>query len=334
MNMNNVDIKMKNRSAVYYESIVPPRHWLVTASLLWDQIWIGEFGSFFSTKWDPKSFPGVETPDLAFMREIRQRSNILDENATPRRQFDGIVSPIGDTAEEYIETYSKLLQDFIDMRPVVFPERYKELNDEMPKDNASLVDLLSLLRKRLIPDWLTPGYPDFDFFFDLERKKHVKNARANQIIHGVQATIPITAASLSLDKIIDFREERFFQRRKFQDAVDDLISQFNQCSTASQLERTSKDISTFVWDRLNDLDNIYRKYRIDTTTKILGVSISAPAISNVLSSLLHVPFYTPAGILSAIAILSAAILNERSKAVSDIQKDSWAYLWNIKRIKG
>ena len=332
--MNIVDIKMKNRSAVYYESIVPPRSWIITASLLWDQIWIGEFGIFFSKKWDPKCFPDIETPDFVFMREIRKRSNILDENATPRRQFDGIVSPIGDTAEEYIETYSKLFQDFLDKRPVIFPERYKELNDEMPKDNANLVDLLSILRKRLIPYWLMPGYPDFDFFFDLEGKDHVENTRANQIIHGIQATIPISAASLSLDKIIDFREEKLLQRRKFQDAVDDLIFQFNQCSSASQLERTSKDISTFVGDRLNDLDNIYRKYRIETTTKILGVSISAPAISGVLSSLLHVPFYTPAGIVSAIAILSASILHERSKAISDIQKDSWAYLWNIKKMKG
>lgn len=145
MNMNNIDTKMKNRRAVYYESIVPPRSWVVTASLLWDQIWIGPFGSFFDKKWDSKRFPGVETPNFIFMREIRQRSAILDENAAPCTQFDGIISPVGDTAEEYVSTYSRLFQDFLDRRPVIFPERYKELNEEMT-DSDNLIDLLSILR--------------------------------------------------------------------------------------------------------------------------------------------------------------------------------------------
>jgi hypothetical protein len=325
---------MKNRSAVYYESLIPPRSWLVTASLLWDQIWIGDASSILDKKWDPKRFPGVETPDLMFMREMRQHSNILDENTTPNGQFDGIISPIGDTAVEYLGTYSKLFQDFLAKRPVIFPERFKELEEEQPKDSDTLIDLLTLLRKRLIPYWLLRAYPDFDFFFDPKGKDYIDSARANQIIQGIQVTIPIAAVSLSLDRIIDFREEKLLQRRKFQDAVDDLISQFNQCASASQLEKTSNQISAFVEGRINDLDNIYRKFRIETTKKILGVSISVPAISNVLSSLLNVPFYAPAGLVSAIAILSADILNERNKAIADIQKDSWAYLWNIKGMKG
>jgi len=64
----------------------------------------------------------------------------------------------------------------------------------------------------------------------------------------------------------------------------------------------------------------------------MGITFTAPALLGALSSVLHVPFYMPAAIVSAIALSIAEVLIAVEKGRSEVSKSPWGYLRSMKRL--
>lgn len=309
------------RKAYYYGSAVPPKDWLVYASLLWDKIWVGQNVKFLS---ETRADQMRSNSDGRFLQELLTKTTIIDVS-DPVVDADALSEDEGERFHKYYEHANAVLEAMLAQ-----PARDTPFD---PPTYEEMVKVASLMNQAATPPWAQNAFRDLDYFFDSSHNfQECHSLNTTVLLTTIEAIIPKEPESIEMDKLIEFRENSHLQRLKFREEVDKLFEGLFESSTDEDLQRKVKLCEEYILEQLNILELNYRAYKIDAVKKAMGITFTGPALVGALSSLLHVPFYMPAAIVSAIAISTAEILLAIEKGKSEISKSPWGYLRTMKKL--
>jgi len=302
------------RHAYYYDDIVPPREWLVQASLLWERVWCGCLPSFIA------NFSGLMQADQdgQFLHELFVRTDII---ATGPPAFDDSLLPDDLRARHgrMTQQLSKALDYIIEGVPFEIeylePGRESVSIDPIPKRPVGpptfhdVRRMSTLFNNGIAPAWVDKGFPDLDFFFGDQRAAiRPSSAKANVLVRSIEAVLPVNVGDITLSQLIDFRETTRLRRLQFGRAADDLLNDVIDCSTEHDLQRAVRLCEEYIREQLSLLDVAYAACKMEAARRVMGVTFTAPALVAALSSAVHVPFYLPAAIVSSLSLASAEVL--------------------------
>lgn len=89
-------------------------------------------------------------------------------------------------------------------------------------------------------------------------------------------------------------------------------------------------LSGVLEEQLHLLEARFTVHKVETATKVFGLTLAAPAALQVLSSALSVPVFQPAAVISALALTAAEYLAARESRRAERDAAPWAYLLDLK----
>lgn len=315
------------RKAYYYGTPVPPKDWLVYASLLWDKVWVGPELQWLSETFEKDM---LLDNDSRFAYQLFTQSDILDVSL-PVYEIKLLSEEEKYRFNHFYEKLSKFNQAVIDgTYPGVLPPPGEKFP---PPTYEQMLQLASLFTQSLTPSWASKAFHELDYFFAHKSDfQEYHSLNANILQASIEAILPTNPNDVSTAQLIDFREATKLQRLKFRKEAEKLVNDLFACSTEDDLQRTTRLCEEYILEQINILEINYRSYKIEALKKVLGVTFAAPALLAALSSALHIPFYMPAAIISTISLASAEILLTVEKGKSEIMKSPWAYLRSLKKL--
>src|SRR6266581_7964435 len=127
--------------AYYYDSIIPPKDWLIYASLVWDKVWLNPSALLLTESYAPEM---LVNSDGAFLYDLMTKTTILD-TSIPATDRNLLSQDENQRFVEYLNRGSHILQSILDEPdPVVKYDR---------PTYQQFVELLSLGNKALTPSW-------------------------------------------------------------------------------------------------------------------------------------------------------------------------------------
>lgn len=315
------------RRAYYYDSVIPPKDWLIYASLLWDKIWVGQAVNQLSESYANEM---LLDNDASLLYELMTKTDILD-SSIPAKDTSLLSDEEEASFDEYLINASSQLESMLDgSRPEFMPPPGKKFD---PPTYDQMIQLSTLMNQCLTPSWAQNAFHELDYFFvNASEFQKCHSLNANVLLTSIEAVVPEKPESMDLSKLTEFRERTQLQRLKFRQEVDKLSDDLFACSTEAELRVKVKLCGEYIREQLNTLEVNYRAYKIDAIKKTMGITFTAPALLGALSSVLHVPFYMPAAIVSAISLSIAEILLAIEKGKAEVAKSPWGYLSNIKKL--
>lgn len=318
------------RRVFYASPNAPPRDWLIYASLLWDKIWVG---------------PAFPTNLFHTLSRISRKSSKISERERLLLKNESFYKDIASTdIFDRTETTIKLESLTKEERELYQATVDGTIRRELKRLGATPYELSLLpgasegiLRflSQTSPDKALEVFPDLDFFFD-DKKSFgaVFPLTGNVIVRSIQAAVPLRPDSVTVPQIMEFREKHRSQRTKLRYEIEanKFFNSILSCSTPQELKDQLKLCEEYICEQLDLLNATYRECEISVAKKIMGIAYSPPALVSALCSALHIPFYVPGVIISAMMLETAEILSLLQMQKAKIGRSPWGYLRELKKL--
>ena len=141
----------------------------------------------------------------------------------------------------------------------------------------------------------------------------------------LHAHLPERFESLDPHQIADFRQEFSAQRLKFSREIQAVCREFGEVASEGQLQSFKNRIVEIANERIEEVRGAYRRGRLETITKMLGISVAPPAIVASLGSVLGIGIFAPAAIVAGLSLAAAAAASTAEKTTTDRSKSPWSY---------
>jgi hypothetical protein len=341
------------RKAFYYDNAIPSKKWLITASLLWNKIWISPLIINLITAQD--TFPELNNE---FLTSLYKKAPDIFDISTPKIDESKFKNEI---RGEKLDKYKKIVIEHVNeiKRGFIRPENMGKLENLKEKtqhylnigDRQSALKMVNLLtsilnseksemtRKATLHNHgfynseYKEYYPELDYFFDNESS--FKNCYPNcnkVLIYSVEAHLPVNPESISIQQIKDFRERTISQRIKFKIASEEFLNKLMLSSTEADFDDSLKVFKEILENELNSFSIVYRECKIEALNRAITI-FSATTLLPFIESSLSIPIYVPAGIISSLSLTASSVLSAIEKGKTEIHKSPWGYLTSLKRLK-
>lgn len=312
------------KKAHYYESVIPPKAWLIHASLLWDKIWVGNGVEHIVQGYAREML--LDT-DGRFVYELSTRTKILDDSV-PSLDRNRLFEEEETRFDEHFEYASALFDEILD------PSNAPPDGKLFPRPSyEQFCQILTLANKVLVPSWAQNAFDDLDCFFNNTRDfQQCHSLNTTALFASIEAIVPKMPEAIELKQLLDFRESTQLQRLKFRQEVQTLLDTLFACSTEADLHTNMKLCREFIEEQVNILQLNYRAHKIEAIKKSMGITFTAPALVGALASVLDIPFYMPAAIVSAISLSIAEVLLAIEKGKSQVSSSPWGYVNSLKKL--
>ena len=335
----------------YYDNALPPKRWLVMASLLWDKIWISPIIGEFLLK---SPFTN-EFKDLFLVGLYRSNAGIID-TARHVQDSEKFIQMISN--EEEKQYFKKNIGDYVDIvlkNPFPF-EKWVELQNKARvyagMRNVALLQKTKKEMEQVVESWekklaseatkynhafynykFREAIPELEFFFDNEKSFQSYCPNRNKVfVYSVEAFIPYLPEKVTVRQIEDFRAGTSSQRIKFRKVSQELLSDIMRSSTQSDFNNSMTIFKDYLNDELDALRKSYRNCKINAGFKIINI-VGVGSFVTLLSRIFAMPIYEPASIVAAASCSTAVLLSDLEKGRAEINKSPWGYLMSLVKLK-
>jgi len=332
------------RKAFYYDSAIPPNHWLKITSLLWDKIYISplidgflRFATFFD-----------ETKNQ-FLTKLYRSDKDLFDTFSPETHWQKIKEG-QNLKEEYFDIYRNLTREILtEMNSNISQIKHiVKLTEEMKlpksiKAGYQAIDAFKSYKVRTIEkaNYFNNGFynhkfhelfPQLDYFFDKDAsfREYYSNGR-EVILLGVDALLPLNLDDISIPQIKDFRQLTRQQRIKFIDASEEILKNVMNSSDEEGFNKALRHFKDILDEKVLLLNKDYKLCKIKAGIKRLQVICLAVTGIGIL---FPISLCEPALYLSDVSIFGAEHFLEKRKSALNIDKETWGFLLPLTRIKG
>ena len=290
--------------------------------MLWEKIWVGSAFPdnllFTLERLSNKALDLTPREELvlknkAFYEELARKEEIFDRTEA-KIDFDTLSS------EE--QSIYGIFKDGSAKKGLIKAGADPNEMNPLPAPDEVVLRLLS----QASPERAIRAFPSLDLFFaDRECFQYYHSLKANVLLTSIEAIVPREPDSISVSQIINFRERTRLQREKFKLEIEanQIFKNILNCSSEEELQGQMRLCEEYLREQLEFLKQEYRKCKIETFVKTIGMACAPPALLMALSSALNVPFYIPGVIVSILLLNSAVILEDLEKGRSDIRKSPW-----------
>ena len=316
-----------SRKVFYCSQYIPPRDWLVYASLLWDKIWAGP--SFPQNMFDTLDRLSAKSSDLSHREErlIENRSFYVDL-ATKTDIFDKNEAEVDESklsADEKV-IFESLQDGSVHRERARLGATTSELA-RIPSGSEAIAVYLSQVSPQKVPQVLR----ETDIFFpDIQLFRNSFSVPANSLVSAIEAIVPKKPETLTIPQIQDFREAYGTKRNEFRRHARLTIEDICQCSTEKEFHATLKKCEDIILRQLSELEGSYRDCKIDAFRRAMYISFAPPAFIQVLSSALDVGFYELPTAVAGGSFAVADVIQTLKKGRREISRSPWAYLMKLK----
>src|ERR1051326_4646130 len=98
------------RKAYYYDRGIPPKDWLIYASLVWDKVWLNPSALLLADSYAPEM---LADSDGAFLYDLITKTTILD-TSIPTTDRDLLSQEENQRFTEFLNRGSHILQSVLD----------------------------------------------------------------------------------------------------------------------------------------------------------------------------------------------------------------------------
>jgi hypothetical protein len=265
--------------------------------------------------------------DSRFVYELRTKTEILDDS-TP--SYDG-----NRLSEDEQTRFGKLFERASAGFDEILDPRHAPPDGKLfPRASyKQFCEILLLGNRILVPGWAQNAFDDLDFFFSNTRDfQQCHSLNTTALFASIEAIVPKLPEAVELKQLLDFRENTQLQRLRFRQEVQGLHDTLFACSTEADLHANMKLCREFIEEQVNILQLNYRAHKIEAIKKSMGITFTAPALVGALASVLDVPFYMPAAIVSAVSLSIGEVLLAIEKGKSQISSSPWGYVNSLKKL--
>lgn len=338
------------RKAFHAENLVPDKKWLIYTSLIWDKVVLEPFDLMMNIYPAIVDFPEWKD-SIEFAFNMIDKTDIVDYEL-PKPKFELLsdkemelwVKTSTQGFEEISIVSTKLrgkansIGALLDKYCCKIKEN-KKIESSISENMINMLEAMISMKSKMLdsvakvhfPSQIQHAFPDMDFFYNSSDVFSNNTSSRNCLVKEVEAIVPINIETITISQIEDFRARYFLHRNKFRIEANKLLDSILECSTEKSLQKNLKLCEEALMEQINILQINFRKCMIDSTKQTLGITLGAPALVTAFSSLLNIPFYVPAAIISSLSISAAEILNAIEKNEMETSKSPWAYLWYLKK---
>jgi hypothetical protein len=159
----------------------------------------------------------------------------------------------------------------------------------------------------------------------------VRVVRGEIMTSILEAHVPSGLDTLPPDQIAELRAEMATGRLRYHRDVQGVVQEFAGVASEGELSTVKQRIVSIATERVDDVKQTYRRARLDTIVKAIGIPVVPPAMAASIASALGIGIFAPAGVVAALAAVGAARLLELEKAKADKAKSAWSYVLDVWR---
>lgn len=173
---------------------------------------------------------------------------------------------------------------------------------------------------------------------ELQVNKRIKNSNIydEMLLLTIRRNIPADISSLTFEQILDFRNKRSKEIKKFQKYISDTVKAFeigkDNLSESALKDWLKEEILVDLNQKVAEIDEAYRDLQQDLVPNLLNIKFSAPAITSTIASTM---INSPALIVSGAAIsLIPLIRKSRGDLNQVVSKNPAAFLYHLRGLGG
>lgn len=341
------------RKVFYYDEAVPPKEWLIIASLLWDKIWISPIIANILSA--PHLF---KTFEKSFIAEVFRKLDVFDFS-DPLRDKDKQLALLSDGEE--LEHFKKAIARYVEKYLTnkqgswadIF-ELHKKADFYLKIGNRGMG--LQLLKKisRIVDskyEWskinreitsynhaffnskFKEVYVDLDYFFEQEKTFQNYWPNTNKVfMYSVKSLLPIEPLRISSSQIRDFRQKTISERFRFKNESKNMLREILQATNEKDLRYSLQRFEDVLRSELDLLEKRYADCKIKSSFMSLSIIGGIPTSLHLLCQAVHVPIYDPATIIAGLSAAGASLISSINSYRAEINKSPWGFLLSLRKL--
>lgn len=134
---------------------------------------------------------------------------------------------------------------------------------------------------------------------------------------------------MPVERLAELRSELAANRLRFQAAVQGVVEEFQGVASEGEPHAISLQIVDIAKERVEATRKTYRRSKVSTAVRAVGMTLTPPAIASTVASALGIGIFEPASIAIAVSLFGADALSKQGEARAKRAESPWSYVLDV-----